>query len=101
MTKEKRIVFDASDILRVRLICPRCEAESDHPVDGGRLNVGAYCVHCGDYPLAPDDITVVKNAYYALRAASRLVKREKAIPANGEKQPVSLQLRFEIDQRES
>ena len=37
MTKEKRIVFDASDILKARVICPKCEAETAYPLHKERV----------------------------------------------------------------
>ncbi len=48
MTREQRILFELSDLRRVRLVCRRCDGEISYPVhsERGPVYPPDYCTHC-------------------------------------------------------
>ena len=97
MTKEQRIVFDAADIVRLRISCAKCKAESVYPLDGNWPRFEGSCPHCGSHCLNETDISVVREVFSALRSALCLLERQKLLKEGKKVEPVTLGIKFEIE----
>ncbi len=78
MTRETRIVLEAGDNIRMRVIWPRCEAESVYPLGDVSPRLHLDCEHCMNQHLENEEIKVVNGVIYALRQAKRMQERENA-----------------------
>ena len=83
MTKETRIIFEVSDISRVRVKCAECEGEITYKLDAKRINTSSECPHCGQVWFSNES---------PLRAIVGIMRR-LLVPA-GDGWPISI--RFEI-----
>ena len=89
---EHRITFGASDILKVRVICPRCKGEIAYLLDSLGPEFNSRCIDCCPIcnrdGLERADIEVVEKAFRALRDVHRMSSRKSYEP--------TLELSFEI-----